>query len=170
MDFITGMADNGYVNIQTLKSFARVRGLSQSDLARAAGVSRQTVSHWFSQEHEVSLLAKHLGNLARFLDVSVEVLSSPLPILGNAAERKKWETELLWDRLYPDLETFLAGLARGQRQALARLVQVVGLYQGEKIAGKQVWRKFPVYGRLIHPAYRSRAEIVWKTAQSLEQH
>lgn len=158
------------MNIQTLKSLARVRGLSQSDLARAAGVSRQTVSFWFSQTGDVNLFAKNLERLAEFLGVAVEDLSRPLPILGNAEERNRWATDLLWDRLYPDLEKFVDGLIRGQPEALARLVQVCGLYQSEKIAGKQIWRKFPVYRRHIHPAYRRQAEVVWKTAKSLNQH
>jgi len=171
IDIITESGDTTPVNILTLKSFAIVRGLNQSDLARVAGVTRQTVSHWFSQkEGTVNLYARHLGNLARVLGTSVEQLSQPLPILGDSNEREKWESEFLWDSLYPDLETFIAGLIRGQRPALARLVQVVGLYEGEKIAGKQVWRKFFAYKSLIHPTYRKQAEIIWKTAQDLSQH
>jgi transcriptional regulator with XRE-family HTH domain len=158
------------VHIPTLKSLALARNLNQSDLARAAGVTRQAVSNWFSAGVEAQLLSGNLEKLAGSLGVSVEVLSHPLPILSDANERKRWETDLLWDGLYPNLEAFLSGVIRGQRQALARLVQVCGLYMSQKIAGKQVWRKFPSYKALIHPAYRRQAEVVWKTALSLGHH
>ncbi|MBI4403604.1 MAG: helix-turn-helix transcriptional regulator [Deltaproteobacteria bacterium] len=159
------------MNAQTLKSYLLARGLSQSDLARAAGVTRQAVSHWLSSKEKgpINLFAKHAQAVAHFLGVTVEQLSEFLPILGSPSDRKKWETELLWDRLYPDLESFIVGLMRGQRQALARLVQVCGFYEAAKIAGQQVWKRFPVYKSLIHPAYRKKLEIIWKTEKSLMQ-
>lgn len=142
--------------------------MSQSDLARAAQVSRQTVSHWFQQKGSINLYAKNLSALAKSLGVTAEVLSNPLPVLEEALERKKWETDLLWDKLYPDLESFIGALIRGQKQALARLVQVTGLYRAEKIAGKKVWDKFPEYKALIHPASRKLNEILWKTATKFQ--
>ncbi|MBI1860489.1 MAG: helix-turn-helix transcriptional regulator [Deltaproteobacteria bacterium] len=161
------MTDTEEVNVETLKSLAAVRGMSQSDVARAAGVSRQIVSHWFgSQTPTLNLFASHLQNLARALGVSIDRLSRPLPILSDPKEKKRWETMLLWDRLYPDLESFCGGVIRGQPAALARLVQVCGLYQSEKVAGQQVWRKFFRYKGLIHPAYRRNAEVVWSLHQN----
>lgn len=169
-DFYSLLTDTIFVNVHTLKSFALARQLNQSDFARAAGVTRQTVSHWFKQKGDgrINLYAKHLEKLVSYLDVSIEQLSQPLPILGNQNDRRKWETKLLWDRLFPNLETFIAGVIRGKREALARLVQVCGLYQSEKVAGRQVWRKFSSYKKLIHPAYRRQAEILWKTEQNLK--
>jgi transcriptional regulator with XRE-family HTH domain len=170
LDKMSAKADNGVMNSATLKSLVLARGLSQADLARVVGVSRQTVSHWFSKAREVNLYSSHLKKIANGLGVSVETLSRPLPVLAVAGEREKWEADLLWDKLYPNLESFLAGCVRGQPPALARLVQVCGLYQSHKIAGKQVWRKFPDFKRFIHPAYRQALEVVWKTARDLEHH
>lgn len=151
------------MNVETLKSFALARGLNQSDLAKAAGVTRQAVSGWFAKQGEIEVLSSTLQRLADSLGVSVETLSRPLPILSSPDERAKWETELLWDKLYPNLESFLAALKRGQRPALARLVQVCGLYQAEKIAGRQVFHRFERYKNYIHPAHRRQAELLWKT-------
>ena len=151
------------MNTATLKAYARAQGLNQSAIAKAAGVTRQAVSIWFSKQGKVDLLSSTLQRLALSLGVTGEALSQPLPILGDPVERKKWETDLLWDRLYPDLESFVAGVNRGQKTALARLVQMCGLYQAEKIAGRQVWKKFESYKALIHPARRREAEILWKT-------
>jgi transcriptional regulator with XRE-family HTH domain len=156
-------ADTIEMNIETLKSYSAVRGMNQSDIAQAAGVSRQAVSRWFSQSGEIELRASTLLRLATSLRVQTEDLCRPLPILGDPELRHRWETELLWDRLYPSLESFIAGLHRGQRAALARLVQTCGLYEAEKIAGKQVWKRFDSYKSLIHPAYRRQAEILWNT-------
>lgn len=164
LDKVENRADTESMNARTLKSLARMRGLTQSNLARAIGVTRQTVSHWFSQDREVNLLASHMNNLAKHLGVSVETLSSPLPILGDSEERKRYEVELNWDRLYPDLESFLQAVKRGQSPALARLVQSYGLFQSELIAGKQVWKKFPRYRGKIHPAIRKSLDTVWNIA------
>src|SRR4051812_3877247 len=95
----------------TLSALARARGLSQSDLARAAGVTRQRVSQWFRDEPEdgvISLHSKHLQNLAAALGVSVDELLHPLPLLGEAAAAREESAKLLWDRLYPDLVSFAA--------------------------------------------------------------
>jgi hypothetical protein len=37
-------------------------------------------------------------------------------------------------------------------RAIARLVQVYGLFRSEKIIGRAVWRRFPEYRRFLHPA------------------
>ncbi|RMF22300.1 MAG: XRE family transcriptional regulator, partial [Deltaproteobacteria bacterium] len=95
---------------ETLRAVARARGLNQSDLARIAGVSRQAVSLWLQQHGEVNVQLKHARRLARGLRVPLETLLEPLPLLGDERESKAAEAALLWDRLYPDLPSFVAAL------------------------------------------------------------
>lgn len=145
----------------TLKFYAGVRGMRQADLAKRVGVSRQLVSHWFGQAPslEQNIYSSHLVRLAEALGVSMEALQGPPPL--DSSQRDLAVTQLLWDRLYPSLEDFARALARGSLDALARSVQVYGLYGAEKLAGKKVWKKFPLYKQKIHPAYRGRAEVIW---------
>ena len=157
------------MQVDSLKFYTGARGITQSELARRVGVSRQVVSHWFCQAPEVSLniYSSHLVRLAEVLEISMEDLQRKPPL--NASERKTATTELLWDRLFPSLEEFARSLVRGHPDALARAVQVYGLFGAEKLAGKKVWKKFPLYKQKMHPAHRKKAEIIWslcKQAQS----
>ena len=149
------------MRVDSLKFYVGARGMAQSELARRVCVSRQVVSHWFRQEPEASIniYSSHLARLAEVLGVSMEALQKPPPMDGS--QRKIATTELLWDRLFPSLEEFARSLVRGHPDALARAVQVYGLFGAEKLAGKKVWKKFPLYKQKIHPAYRKQAEIIW---------
>jgi transcriptional regulator with XRE-family HTH domain len=150
------------MDISTLKTVAKVKGFNQSELAKLAGVSRQTVSHWFQQDTaELNLHAKNLTRLAGALRVTVDELLKPLPIQPGTQDWKRLQNELLWDRLYPDLESFISGLIRGQSVALARLTQIYGLHQAAKIAGRQVWKKFPKFKNQMAHAPRKAAEVIW---------
>ncbi len=71
----------------------------------------------------------------------------------------------MWDLLYPDLESFVVAVVKGQPVALARLVQVFGLIQVKKMAGVQVLKKYPEYKKHIHPALRSSSEALWQLYQ-----
>jgi transcriptional regulator with XRE-family HTH domain len=145
----------------SLKFYTAALGMKQSELARKLGVSRQLVSHWFRQAPTLSInvYSHHLARVAQTLDVSMEALQGPPPL--EESERKIATIQLLWDHLYPNLEEFALALNRGNLDALARAVQAYGLYGAEKLAGKKVWKKFPLYKQKIHPAYRKKAEIVW---------
>ncbi|MBI3299751.1 MAG: helix-turn-helix transcriptional regulator [Elusimicrobia bacterium] len=136
------------------------RGLSQSDLARLAGVSRQAVSLWLREESPADMRVSHLLNLARALGVGAGDLVEPLPVLDPGDEGRA-VAELLWDGLYPGLGEFCAAIARDEDRALARLVQVYGLYRAAGAAGGNVWASFPRYKRLIKPARRQGLERVW---------
>jgi hypothetical protein len=76
------------------------------------------------------------------------------------------EASLLWDHLYPDLDSFAFALGGGEPRALARLVQVYGLYAAESALGCVAWRAFPVYKRHIHPVRRRQLETLWAWHES----
>jgi hypothetical protein len=76
------------------------------------------------------------------------------------------EASVLWDRLYPDLGAFASALHAGEPRALARFVQVYGLYAAESTLGAVAWRAFPTYKRHIHPVRRSQLEILWAWHES----
>jgi transcriptional regulator with XRE-family HTH domain len=145
----------------SLKFYAAAQGIRQAELARRAGVSRQLVSHWFRHTpgSSLNIRSDHLRRLAEALGVSMEALQKPPPL--STLQRQIATAELLWDHLYPSLEDFARALVRGHPDALARAVQVYGLFGGEKLAGKRIWKKFPLFKQKIHPAYRKKAEIIW---------
>lgn len=134
-----------------------------------AGVTRQAVSHWFrsSPNSEISIRTPHLKRISEGLRISAEDLLHPLPVLGDAQLTEQYEAALLWDRLYPGLGDFGVALVRGEWPALARLVQVYGLYQARKIAGPKVWDRFPDYKRHIRPVRREQLERVWQLHRNL---
>lgn len=155
------------MNRSTLKSLSRIKGIRQADIAAMAGVSRQAVNRWWTTDEEnLNVLSITQERLAESFGVTMEVLSRNLPVVSNKSQRKKIETQLLWDKLYPDLERFACGVVVGHPEALARLVQVFGLFSAEKIAGKQVWKKFPQYKNKIHPGRRRTLEAVWNEMQN----
>lgn len=155
------------MNIRTLQLISRTRGLSQSDLARMSGVSRQAVSLWFKHPDRsgANLRSGTFWNLCRGLHVRMEELMEPLPCT-EPATRETLSASLLWDRLYPDLEDFAIALARLEGKALARLVQTYGLFASEKIAGPAVWDRFPEYRSLILPVRRDELERVWESCRN----
>ncbi len=154
------------LNLQTLKTLMGFKGLSQSDLARKIGVSRQTISSWLVQEKRTKISANDTFKMANALGVKLEDLFHPLPLFEDPKALKKVESELLWDRLYPDLTQFLRAVIRGELPALARLVQLYGLFQSEKIAGAQVWEKYPRYKNQLVPVVQKKMEILWNLKKS----
>jgi transcriptional regulator with XRE-family HTH domain len=154
------------VNLATLKTLARVQQLSQSEIARRTGISRQAVSAWFrSSDAEFDVRSTHLKQLAQGLGVPAETLLAELPGL-TPSERQDLETELLWDHLYADLDSFLLDLIKEDVRALARLVETFGLYHSEKLVGTSVWTRFPEYKRFIAPARRRGLENLWRWRSS----
>lgn len=100
------------------------------------------------------------------LRVSADVLLHPLPVLDDAKATRQYESELLWDSLYANLADFSIALVHGEAPALARLVQVFGIYKASKIAGTKIWNQFPQYKRHIRPVRREQIERVWQLRQN----
>ena len=157
------------MNLKTLDALARCRGLNQSDLARAAGVSRQRVSQWFAAagtRDEVNLRSDHLRDLAAALEVRVDDLLKPLPLVSEGDLTLIETTNLLWDHLYPDLVAFAIDAGKFRAKAMARLVQVYGLFASARMLGEKVWSKFPEYKKHIQPTYRKELEALWSLRES----
>ncbi|MBI4231478.1 MAG: helix-turn-helix transcriptional regulator [Planctomycetes bacterium] len=149
-----------------------MKRLSQSDLARMAGVSRQAVSLWLrgtegkGANDPVEVRSSHLVALARAAGVSVDDLVDDLPLLGDPETRADVETEMLWDRLYPGLIAFAAALAGREPAAVARLVQVRGMYGAAAVLGESIWNGFDGYKRFLPPVRRRECQRLWDLRQS----
>lgn len=159
------------MNINTLFCLLRLKSLKPAEAAKRAGLSRQVLSLWKQKakgqkSSNINVYSKTQEQLAYVLRVRTEDLNQPIDVIESPESRKAIETELLWDKLYQDIESFSVAVVKGRPDALARLVQVYGLYSSAKIVGKQIWEEFPNYKNKIHPAYRKQAEIVWTLAQS----
>lgn len=136
-----------------------------------AQVSRQAVSQWMKaatkENANVDVLSSHLKRLAEGLGVSADDLLNPLPVLDNPGNEKNLTALLLWDRLYPGLVEFCMALVRNEETALARLVEVFGLFRAAKIAGdRAIWGEFPKFKRRIRPGRRAQLESVWRICQA----
>lgn len=152
------------LDTRTLEALLKVRGLTYAELARRLGVSRQAVSLWFKRER-AELKSRHLVGLSEVLGVPVEDLVRPLPCF-DAETHAELRATLLWDRLYPDLDDFAIALIGSERRAVARLVEVYGLFASEKLLGASVWEDFPNYKRYIHPVRRRELETLWTWHES----
>jgi transcriptional regulator with XRE-family HTH domain len=157
------------VNAQALKTISKLRRVNQSGLAKMTGLSRQAVSNWFKTPPgiDVNTHTPILKHLAAGLHVKAEDLLQPLPVLDDPVSTRQLETALLWDALYSDLSDFSIALVRGEAAALARLVQIFGLYAASKIAGRKIWDRFPDFKRSIRPVRREQLERVWQFHQTL---
>jgi len=159
------MIPGAVMHLQTVKAIAAIKHLNQSDLAAAANVSRQRVSQWFKSEPAdgyVNIQTDHLRAIATALGVDATDLLKQLPLLDDPHAAARYTTTLLWDRLYPDLVSLFAAALGGERDALARVVQVFGLHAAAKLIGPSVWRGFPRYKSLIKPARRTALEHIWQ--------
>ncbi len=152
--------------IRTLQALLKARGMSQAELARRVGVTRQAVSLWFKRD-EANIQSRHLLRLSQVLSVPVEVLAQPLPCFAPDTHVRLRAT-LLWDRLYPDLDDFAIAVNRSVPKAVGRFVEVYGLFAAEKTLGKWVWKKFPFYKRYIHPERRRQCESLWAWHNNLK--
>lgn len=157
------------MDIDLLKALCKVRGINASKLAQMTGVSRQAVSKWFKTPSgsELNMRTTHLKSLTQKLQIKADVLLVPLPVLSDPQSVRLYETTLLWDRLYPNLIEFCVALIRGESQALARLVQVFGIYTAAKIAGQKIWDRFSDYQKYIRPVRRKEIERIWVLHQNL---
>ncbi len=144
----------------------RKNGMSQAELARRTGVSRQAVSLWLKSP-QASVSGEHLLKVSRALGISAERLAQPLPGFG-AAEHDELMAAFLWDRLYADLDEFALAINAWEPPAVARLVQVSGIYVAARLLGPRVWRRFGTYKRYLHPVRRQQLEglVRWRMNQT----
>ena len=161
------------MNVTTVKALADSRGLNQSDLARLAGVTRQRVSQWFHRtlaDSPVNIGSTSLKALAEGLGVKADKLLAPLPLLEQPEALRRETTKLLWDGLYPDLVSFVIDVGRGRLEAVARLVQIYGLFASARMIGKSAWTSFPRYKKYLHPVRRRELEVLWslRTSPTIE--
>jgi transcriptional regulator with XRE-family HTH domain len=152
------------VQVKTLETLLKARGMSRSELARRVGVTRQAVSLWFQQE-TANIQSRHLLRVSEVLGVSAEELVRPLPCFEPDIHGRL-RAALLWDRLYPDLDDFVLALNVSDARALGRFVEVYGLYAAQKTLGKSVWKSFPKYKKHIHPTRRRELEALWSWHES----
>ena len=152
----------------------KARGISQSELARRVGVSRQAVSLWLRQTGQVDVRAQHLLRVSSALGVTPEELVETLPCC-EPEERDTLRTRYLWDRLYPDIDDFAVALNRNEPKAVARLVETEGLWAAardgaEKVLGAAVWTQLEDYKRHIHPARRPQLEVLcaWRSHRTAD--
>jgi len=155
------------MDARTFRAHLKARGISQSELARRIGVSRQAVSLWLRKDGPVNLQGAHLIRVSGALGMSVEDLVRPLPCF-EPDRHESLRVRYLWDRLYPDLDDLAIALNRDEPRALARLVEVDGLYGAERILGTSVWDRFADYGRFIHPVRRRQLETLhaWRSSRT----
>jgi transcriptional regulator with XRE-family HTH domain len=151
------------MNINTLKMLMKIRSMNQSDIAKIAQVSRQSVSLWFASGSDFqNIQVLHLLRLSQALGISMDEFASPIPVFNDPDKCRSLSAEFLWDRLYPDLHAFFIALARRKYQAVARLAECRGLYESARVSGNIVWKEYPKYCRYIHPAKRKECDYIWK--------
>ena len=154
--------------LSVLKAAMAKKGYRQSDVAKAAAVSRQAVSLWFAGEGDFcNVHVANLLNLSAGLGISPAELLQPLPGLGGRAEERRLYAEFCWDRSYPDIHGFLVALAAAQPRAVARMIECRGIYEGAAVLGAQVWHRYPEFRHLLPPARRTVIDTVWKIHRDL---
>ncbi len=156
------------MDVRTVETLLKARGWSQSELARRVGVSRQAVCLWFQSGGRAALHSPNFLRLGDALGVPVEQLARPLPCHGE--DHARLRATLLWDGLYPDLDDFAIAVNKGDPRAIARLLEVYGLYATAKMIGDRVWSEFPKYSRYIHPARRRQLETLYRWHRSHRRH
>jgi hypothetical protein len=157
------------MNTTALKAIAQLKLKNQSDIARAAGVTRQRVSQWFKEASPsgfVNIETKHLRSLCESFRIDVKDLLVALPGTTEVAAWQREETKLNWDKLYPDVISLLVAAVQGSPDAVARVVQEYGLFEASKLFGKSIWTHFPTYKRLMKPNRRKDLELIWHYMQN----
>lgn len=146
------------MNIQSLKIIINNRKLRRADLARMAGVSRAAVTKWFHQAEKSDWINMETGSLIQLCkSLGIE----PAILMTSVARLEPYTTRFLWDRLYSDMESFIAAISKNEQPAMARLIQVVGFHEAMEITGKKIMSEFPKYKKFIKPARRKQLEILW---------
>jgi transcriptional regulator with XRE-family HTH domain len=142
--------------LQALTKYMLSKHLRRADVARIAGVTRAAVTRWFATAGNTCNVETHtLLRLAHGLGID------PAALLREEPDLSPMATRFLWDRLYPNMETFVEALARRRLPAIARLVQVVGFHDAMPVVGRRAVALFPHYKRWIKPARRRQLEMLW---------
>ncbi len=149
------------MDCRVFQTLLAVRNLNQSQIAELTGISRQAVSLWTKRD-TINLHSQHLQKLGSALGLSVDLLLRPLPVICDAHLSTTLLTSLLWDRLFPNLESFAVALVKNDFRALARLTQVFGIYSACKVVGVSIWKQFPLFKKYIQPVRRQQCEVIWK--------
>lgn len=145
--------------LQVLNNIMVSRGLNRADIAGLAGVSRAAVSKWFQQGEKrgwINVETETIFRLAKALRLPPETF------LKEREDISIYQTEFLWDGLYPNMERFLKAAVEGRLPALARLVQVLGFRGAKAITGKKAIILFEKYKKYIQPVRRRALENIWQ--------
>jgi transcriptional regulator with XRE-family HTH domain len=154
--------------MSVLKAAMAKKGYRQSDVAKAAAVSRQAVSLWFTAEGDFrNVHVANLLNLGAGLGVAPAELLQPLPGLADSVDERQLYAEFCWDRSYPDIYRFLVALIAGQPRAVARLIESRGIYEAATVLGDEVWGTYPDLRLRLPPARRAVVDAVWKIHHDL---
>ena len=144
--------------LQLVKNTMQSKRLTKADLARRAGVSRAAVTRWFRNADAagwVNVETSTLRMLAQGLGIP------PHELLKERTDLRQFEKRFLWDRLYPDMESFVHALDEHRAPAMARLVQVLGFRDATRVAGSPILTQFERYKKHIIPARRRQLENIW---------
>lgn len=155
------------MNANILKIVCKIKILSQSDLSRMTGISRQAVSLWFKKEGRANIESQNLGKLASALHIKSDDLIVSVPGLDDPKYLNTLQATVLWDHLYRDIYDFLIAVARYHPRALARLVEAYGLFQAAGIVGKKIWKQFPIYKKYLPPIRQKQCEHLWHLQKNL---
>jgi len=147
----------------------KLRNWNQAQLAQKLGLSRQAVSKWLQADFKTSpkVSLNSMLKLCELLNIGWNDLSKPL-FEGDEVEwKKRLRVSLLWDHLYSDVDEFLLALYFFEPRAVARYVQVYGLYQSANTLGDRVWKDFDLYKNYLHPVRRNECEKICQIHQQL---
>ena len=146
------------MNLQQLKNITCTRGIRRDEIARMAGDSRAAVTRWFAKGEKNGRLNIETDSLVR---LSKGLKIDPALLLKETDDLSRFKTSFLWDRLYPEMESFVQALSQKRAVAMARLVQVLGFQSARKILGRSVLSQFDRYKQFIKPVRRRELELLW---------
>lgn len=166
---------------KTLQCILELKGIKAAELARRAGVSRQSISKWFQDAERanqgssqslpndsVNIEWNTLRKITDTLELKPTQLSTDLFQSLTLNMRIHYKTLLLWDSSYSSIESFTIALLKKEYKAVGRYIQVFGILAAEKIFGKWVYKKFESYSPYIHPVRRKELGTLCKKFQELK--
>jgi transcriptional regulator with XRE-family HTH domain len=153
----------------TLFIYMTLNNLNANRLAKAAGLTRQAISKWFtSNQNLIKADWQSVIKISKVLNVQPsKLLEDPFEALDRK-KRKEIEILLLWDHLFDSLESFIVAMMQKDPRAVARYIHVFGILNAEKIWGKWVFKKFSDYAVYIHPARRKELSALCMKLQDLK--